>query len=580
MILLPLIEAESSARSGHKRLMRIGVIRTAASPCRCGEAVSEGLKTLGHEPLLVDSEEIELRVPELAHECDLVIDHTDTLRGRGLYRFVVRSLLEAHGARIVGSDAKACLLADNKVAAKERLSGAGISVAPGVAVTSKTWRLPTWLRPPLVLKPAFEHMSRGVHLVNTDQEAYGVAAHLLESLGQPILVESYIPGRELAVSLIEGPKGLQVLPPLEWRLGIRGPDFLTERSKLVEPVGERRDVLRADLPDDTHSEMEAMAQHAFRALGLRDYARFDIRLSSGGTLFFLEANTTPSLEPLEALALSAQWAGLDYPALVERMLSAALRRYEALPPERLRPVRIDLPTGPIELQIPEGVHVPPPSSIDLAGLLDVQEGEDVLDLGCGSGFLSIAAAKLGARRVVAIDLDPGALQAAAQNAHRNGVSGKVEIRAGSWYEPLQRRSSPGGQEDRFDVIIATPPQTPGLEPFGPKYGGTDGTRHLATAIDTAPAFLKPVHGRLWLLAISLANPPALWKHLHEHFTEVRLLRETERHFTGKEYDALQQGLFEHLLCLRASGHSEFTETKNGSYVFRNLFICATGPRET
>ena len=121
---------------------------------------------------------------------------------------------------------------------------------------------------------------------------------------------------------------LQVLPPLEWRLGTRGPDFLTENSKLIEPVGERRDVLRADLPDDLHSEMEAMAQHAFHALGLRDYARFDLRLSSGGTLFFLEANTTPSLEPLEALALSAQWAGLDYPALVERMLSAALRRYE------------------------------------------------------------------------------------------------------------------------------------------------------------------------------------------------------------------------------------------------------------
>jgi len=166
-------------------------------------------------------------------------------------------------------------------------------------------------------------------------------------------------------------------------------------------------VLRADLPDDLHSELEALARHAFRALGLRDYARFDIRLSSGGTLFFLEANTTPSLEPLEALALSARWAGLEYPALVERMLSEALGRYEALPSAKRPSVRVDLPTGPIELEIPEGVHVPPASSIDLAGLLDVRQGEDVLDLGCGSGLLSIAAAKLGARHVVAIDLDPG-----------------------------------------------------------------------------------------------------------------------------------------------------------------------------
>ncbi|MFH1124555.1 MAG: hypothetical protein V1758_12955, partial [Pseudomonadota bacterium] len=106
---------------------------------------------------------------------------------------VVRGLLESRGARVVGSDAKTCLLADDKVAAKACLLGACIPVPPGVVVTSKTWRLPPWLKPPLVLKPAFEHMSRGVRLVKTDQEAYGVAAHLLESLEQPILVESYIP---------------------------------------------------------------------------------------------------------------------------------------------------------------------------------------------------------------------------------------------------------------------------------------------------------------------------------------------------------------------------------------------------
>jgi len=81
------------------------------------------------------------------------------------------------------------------------------------------------------------------------------------------------------------------------------------------------------------------------------------------------------------------------------------------------------------------------------------------------------------------------------------------------------------------------------------------------------------------MAISLANPSALWNRLHERFTEVKLLRETERPFTVEEYEALQEGLFEYLLALRASGHSEFAETKSGGYVFRNLFICATGPRK-
>ncbi len=82
------------------------------------------------------------------------------------------------------------------------------------------------------------------------------------------------------------------------------------------------------------------------------------------------------------------------------------------------------------------------------------------------------------------------------------------------------------------------------------------------------------------MAISLANPTALWRRLRARFADVTLLRETERPFTPGEYEALQEGLFEHLLALRASGHSEFAEAKGGGYVFRNLFICATGPRET
>ncbi len=181
-----------AVRSLRKNPMLIGVIRTVGSPCRCGEAVSKGLEDLGHKPLLVNSEEIEFHVSELAQKCDLVIDHTDTFRGRGLFRSVVRLLLEVHGARVVGSQAKACFLTDDKVAAKACLAGAGIPTPPGIVINSKVWKLPAWLKPPLVLKPAFEHMSRGVRLVNTDQEAYGVAAHLLESLEQPILVESYI----------------------------------------------------------------------------------------------------------------------------------------------------------------------------------------------------------------------------------------------------------------------------------------------------------------------------------------------------------------------------------------------------
>ena len=183
-------------------------------------------------------------------------------------------------------------------------------------------------------------------------------------------------------------------------------------------------------------ELEELSRQAFIALGLRDYTRFDLRLSPNGSPYFLEANTTPSLEPLEALALSAKWNGLEYAQMVERLLAAAQSRYRNQGAADAETVRFELPSGPVYLKSAGGVAAPAQSTIELAALLDVRPGEEVLELGCGSGLLSIAAAKMGARRVVAVDLNNAALEATAANSRLNGVERIVELRAGSWYEAL------------------------------------------------------------------------------------------------------------------------------------------------
>jgi D-alanine--D-alanine ligase len=554
--------------------MRIAVVHTVDAPCRCAEAVAKGLHALGHEILPVDSEAIELRAAEIAKTCDFVIDHTDTFHGSGFLRSSVRWLLEVHEARIVGSDAGACFRADDKVTAKTFLANAGIPVPPGIAVTSKKQKLPAWLKAPAVVKPAFEHMSRGLHVAATEDEIQRGVAAMLDRFRQPILVETFIPGREFAVSLLEEENGLSVLPPLEWRVHPSEAVVLTEEFKRSYVSQERQDVLRAELPPDLAADLGNLSILAFRTLGLRDYARFDIRLSSGGTFYFLEANTTPSLEPFEALALSARWAGWDYPALVGKMLSAAMRRHGQPPFQKEGKTRITLATGPVDLLIPDGVHHPSPSTLDLANLLDVRYEDHVLDLGCGAGLLAIAAAMRGARQVLATDIDPRALEATRQNALANGVADKVEICAGAWYEALNGRSA--GDAGRFDVIVATPPQTPGHHAFGPRYGGPDGTRHLFKILQGAAFFLKPESGRLWLMAISLANPSELLRQLREHFQDVSVVHETERPFTDHEYNSLDKGLVNHFLALRSSGRSDFRDASEGGYVFKNLFICARG----
>jgi D-alanine-D-alanine ligase len=550
--------------------MRVGVVHTAASPCGCAEAVGRALDALGHEPLLVDSEEIELRAGELAGQCGVVVDHTDTFRGKGLFRPVVRRLLELRGARVVGSDSTACFLTDDKEACRLVLARAGIPVPPGV-VLSPGQGLPAWLHPPLVVKATFEHMSRGVGLARTREEAEARVAEMAAVMRQPALVEAYVRGRELGISVLDGPDGPEVLPPAEWALGEC--ELLGEEGKAGRVSGPA--IRRADLRPETWRESQALALEAYRVLGLRDYARFDVRLSAEGVPCFLEANTKPSLEEDQALALSAGWAGLDYVGLIERILDSAQRRCGA-PPEGTRTVSVSLRAGTLDLAVPPGVHAPPRSSLELARRLDVESGETVLDLGCGSGVLSVAAARCGARRVVAVDVDPGALAATEANARRNGLAAALECRAGSWYEALDEAS--GGSVERFDVIVATPPQLPAPRPIGPKWGGPDGLRHLRTVVEGAAHHLAPGGGRLWVLHTSLADPPAFGDLLRARFREVEVVGETDREFTAGEYDALAEGLFSYLQGRRAEGRCEFREEGAGRFVFRTRFFRVAGPR--
>jgi hypothetical protein len=76
------------------------------------------------------------------------------------------------------------------------------------------------------------------------------------------------------------------------------------------------------------------------------------------------------------------------------------------------------------------------------------------------------------------------------------------------------------------------------------------------------------------MAISLANPSALLRQVRQYFHDVSIVHETERPFTGNEYESLHRGLMHHLLWLRAAGHSDFKDVGEDNFVFRNLFICA------
>jgi release factor glutamine methyltransferase len=223
----------------------------------------------------------------------------------------------------------------------------------------------------------------------------------------------------------------------------------------------------------------------------------------------------------------------------------------------------------LALREEEGVH--PVDRVARLALrkLGVREGEDVLDLGCGTGIYGLAAAALGARKVVLADIDPRAARLAEDNARRNGIR-TAEVRVGDFFGPVGKT--------RFDWILASLPQTPGPRPFLlSKWGGPDGTRHLRRLLDEAPAHLKP-GGRLFLLLHDLGDSSRVRRTLARRFSARTVLR-VRRPFSRGEYDGYLPGLFGYLERQKRRGKCIF-HGRDGRYWFWLRFIVATlkGPR--
>ncbi len=192
-------------------------------------------------------------------------------------------------------------------------------------------------------------------------------------------------------------------------------------------------------------------------------------------------------------------------------------------------------------------------------------GRVAWEVGCGTGVLSALAARLGARRVLATDVVPRAVELARRTAERNGVSVEAAVadlfRGSPWREPV-------------DILIADLPQKPAggaALPLG-QDGGPEGTRHLLPFLEEARARLRP-DGRLYFFLHSLTHPAAFQK-LHELF-RPRVLATMWRIFEKESYGAILPYLVER----RARDLCRFRDLPDGRHAFLSFTFSAT-PRSS
>jgi len=166
---------------------------------------------------------------------------------------------------------------------------------------------------PVVVKPAAQGSSIGVHRVRTEAE-WAPAAADARLYGEDILVEAFITGRELTVGIVDG----EVLPVVE----IVAPDaWYDYRAKYTR--GETRYVVPADLDASAADICRRLAWVAFEALGCRGFGRADFRFSPAGEPYLLEINTIPGFTETSLLPKAAASIGMGFSGLCDRILSVA-----------------------------------------------------------------------------------------------------------------------------------------------------------------------------------------------------------------------------------------------------------------
>jgi D-alanine-D-alanine ligase len=268
---------------------------------------------------------------------DAVFNLCESIRGDNRFESLMPLLMDLANIPYTGSCSFALSLALRKEKVKEVLRAQNIPVPRGGLVTSVGECAALRLSFPVIVKPAREDASVGISSASVVGSANALekrVTHVLESYRQPALVEEFIEGREIYVSLLDRrDQEPRIFPFFE----IDFSDMPEDRPKIVSFEGKwvensleykgTRPVRCEKMAPDLRTLIGKTALDAFRAIGLRDYARMDLRVSPDGNPYVIDVNPNCDLSDLAGgYSRAAKAAGLSYRELILHILGLALAR--------------------------------------------------------------------------------------------------------------------------------------------------------------------------------------------------------------------------------------------------------------
>lgn len=236
----------------------------------------------------------------------------NALHGRYGEDGCIQGLLDMMALPYTNSGRMASTLAMDKAVAKKLFDQAGLPTAEAIVVTRDDLKTGDPIPRPYVIKPVNEGSAVGVHIVNEGDN--GPSSEDLEFYAdRPILVERFIPGREITVTNL-GERPLAVTEITTHR------NFYDYEAKYAQ--GGSSHILPADVPAALYDEIMEISLAAHRALGCRGVTRTDFRLD-GDDVYLLELNTQPGLTPTSLVPEQAAYIGMSFADLVSWMVENA-----------------------------------------------------------------------------------------------------------------------------------------------------------------------------------------------------------------------------------------------------------------
>ena len=307
---------------------KIGVLMGGQSSERevslkTGEAVYRSLVRSGYDAVAIDvgpglSQTLQDQAIEVAFLA---------LHGPGGEDGAIQGFLETLGIPYTGSGVRASAIGMHKVVTKTELAAQGIPVPRGSVVRQGTAatlnRILTSgkLKLPIVVKPPSQGSTIGVTIVRKPSQ-WKEALRVAHRYEPEAMVEAYIPGHEVTVSLLSDANGAVTgLPAVE----IVAPDGFYDFSAKYQK-GRTQYLCPAPLSAAVSREIKQLAIRTYQALGCNGAARVDFRITPKGKPYVLEINTVPGMTETSLLPMAAGKAGLSYDVLTERILQSALRR--------------------------------------------------------------------------------------------------------------------------------------------------------------------------------------------------------------------------------------------------------------